>query len=401
MIINQSLIQKTRKLVLFIITSLILGACSRPTPIPIEVPDSMQQEGEILSSALTADGRIVPKEWVQLSLANGGFVSELMVQSGDTVKKGEVLARFGTRQAVEAAIAGAEMELLLAKQARHALDDQLQAEQQRALQALVVARQEVKDAEQQLGYWESTTLEADAELADAQVIQAEEKLKNARVNYQDYEEEAREDLTRVRFQEDLAQAQITYENAIRQYNDLTNEGREFNLIQARTALLSARAQLQLSQEHYNKIRKGPDSDALSAANARILAAETQLAAAQANEDAMTLRAVMDGEVMQVKLKVGEQVAPGVPVVWLANVTHWMVESDNLTEIDVVEVIPGQKVTIVIDAISEVTFEGKVDSIAKVYEEKRGDITYTTRILMDGSDPRLRWGMTCAITFLKN
>ena len=44
--------------------------------------------------------------------------------------------------------------------------------------------------------------------------------------------------------------------------------------------------------------------------------------------------------------------------------------------------------------------GTVESINPVYEEKRGDITYTARILLDSVDPRLRWGMTVAITFIK-
>jgi hypothetical protein len=42
----------------------------------------------------------------------------------------------------------------------------------------------------------------------------------------------------------------------------------------------------------------------------------------------------------------------------------------------------------------------VESIDQVYEEKRGDITYTARILLDSADPRLRWGMTVSITFVK-
>jgi multidrug resistance efflux pump len=164
------------------------------------------------------------------------------------------------------------------------------------------------------------------------------------------------------------------------------------------ALLVARSQLELAQEQYNEVRKGPDTGALAAAEARRRAAESQLAAAQANLEALAIRASMDGQVMGINLKVGEQVAAGVPVVWLADLLQWMVETENLTEIDVVEVAPGQRVTIVVDALPELTFASEVISIERIYQEQRGDITYTTKILMQGSDPRLHWGMTCAITF---
>jgi hypothetical protein len=35
----------------------------------------------------------------------------------------------------------------------------------------------------------------------------------------------------------------------------------------------------------------------------------------------------------------------------------------------------------------------------VYEEKRGDTTYTATIVMDQNDPLLRWGMTAAVQFI--
>ena len=40
----------------------------------------------------------------------------------------------------------------------------------------------------------------------------------------------------------------------------------------------------------------------------------------------------------------------------------------------------------------------MESISDLYEEKRGDVTYTARILLDEDDERLRWGMTVVVTF---
>ena len=90
--------------------------------------------------------------------------------------------------------------------------------------------------------------------------------------------------------------------------------------------------------------------------------------------------------------------PGRPVVTLADFSQWYVETDNLTEIEVVDVSLDQEVSIVSDALPEITLNGEVESIKDLFEEKRGDITYTTRILVPEIDPRLCWGMTVVVTF---
>ena len=83
---------------------------------------------------------------------------------------------------------------------------------------------------------------------------------------------------------------------------------------------------------------------------------------------------------------------------LADFSEWYVETDNLTEIEVVDVSIGQNVEIIPDALPDLSLIGQVESIKDKFEEKRGDITYTTRILVDEIDPRLRWGMTVVVTF---
>jgi multidrug resistance efflux pump len=133
---------------------------------------------------------------------------------------------------------------------------------------------------------------------------------------------------------------------------------------------------------------------------RIQSAEAALAAAEAALADLDLVATINGSVVKLDLIAGEQVTPGTPVVQLADFSQWYVETDNLTEIDVVNVSTDQAVSIVPDALPDVQLSGKVESIGDVYEEKRGDVTYTARILVNEVDPRLRWGMTVVVTFEK-
>lgn len=174
----------------------------------------------------------------------------------------------------------------------------------------------------------------------------------------------------------------------------------------------AAAQLEQAQADYDELIVGPDPDEVALADARIAAAEarletaeqriltaqTNIAAAQSNLDNLDLRATIDGTIVELNLIMGENVAPGAPVVHIADFSQWYVETDNLTEIDVVDVLVGQTVTIVPDALTEITLTSVVDDIGDIFEEKRGDVTYTTSILLEELDPRLRWGMTVVVTF---
>ena len=86
-----------------------------------------------------------------------------------------------------------------------------------------------------------------------------------------------------------------------------------------------------------------------------------------------------------------------PVVSLSDSSNWYVETDDLTEIDVVQVELGQPVSVTIDAIPDVEFTGEVTEIAPRSEIKRGDVTYTITIrLLDADNALLRWGLTAFV-----
>jgi HlyD family secretion protein len=95
---------------------------------------------------------------------------------------------------------------------------------------------------------------------------------------------------------------------------------------------------------------------------------------------------------------GQQVNANTPEVKLADFSQWYVETEDLTELDIASISPGQKVNLAFDALPDLTLTGTVESISNVFEEKRGDITYTVRIALDESDPRIRWGMTVTTAF---
>jgi hypothetical protein len=81
------------------------------------------------------------------------------------------------------------------------------------------------------------------------------------------------------------------------------------------------------------------------------------------------------------------VAPGVPVLLLADMSGWLVKTTDLTELSVVSVGVGLPVEISVDAIPDVTLTGTVTDIATVSELVRGDVVYEVTIRLDEAQAR--------------
>lgn len=387
-----------KQLLFLSLAAFILAACSMLPAAATPPPEATLAPIEVSDSAIIAEGKIVPKDSVDLAYVTSGQVAEVLVQKGDLVKAGNVLARLGNRAPLEAAIAAAELELLASQQALQALYDNLEEARNQALQTLNTARQTTRDAETRVKNMSGTVSQPDIDNASAQVVFAKNALDQAKKNFAPFANKAEDNLERARLQIALADAQKKYDLAVRRYNNMTGSGNDFDRNQARTDLEIAEKRLELAQKSYDRLEAGPDADQVALAKARIASAEAQLASARAALDNLDLRATMDGTVVELDLLVGKQVSPGAAVVTLVDFSEWFVETDNLTELEVVEVALGQAVQVVPDALPAVELPGTVISISDRHEEKRGEITYTARLRLGEFDPRLRWGMTVVITF---
>lgn len=333
---------------------------------------------------VVVEGRLVPREFETLSFFTNGQVEEILVEEGDLVKKGDVLARLGNREAIEAAIAAAEAELLAAQQAFDALNDNVDVSRSEAVKAVAAANKAVRDAQYQLDNFIIPVSQEGFSALEA-VVMTQKKLDEARRAFEPYKLESFSGSIRNRLKTELDNAQSDYNAAVRR-------------LEYETALADAQASLEKAIRDYEALQTGPDPDLLAATQARIKAAETNLASAKASLDDLELVASIDGSVVKQDLIVGQQVAAGQASIIIADFSQMYAETDDLTEIEVVKVSVGQNVTVVPDALPDLELSGTVDQISDIFEEKRGDITYTARILLNDVDPRLRWGMTVVITF---
>jgi len=126
--------------------------------------------------------------------------------------------------------------------------------------------------------------------------------------------------------------------------------------------------------------------------------EAQLEAAEAGVAAFSVIAPFDGVVADLNAKLGGSINAGEAAVTVADFSQWLVQTTDLTEIDVVALEEGQPVTISLDAIPDAALAGEILSIGQTYAENQGDIVYEVTILLTDTHPAMRWGMTAAVSF---
>jgi multidrug efflux pump subunit AcrA (membrane-fusion protein) len=382
-------------LIAIALISLLITACqggATPTSVPTEIPIVVSDTNVV------AEGRVVPNQSANLSFKTTGQVTEILITEGDEVEAGQIIARLDNSEQLQSAIANAEAELLNAQQARDALFDNANVSSAAALQAVADAREAVRSADRRINNLNAGTEDNDIDLAKADVAILKDQLDDAREDYKPYENKPEDDVKRATFLARFAQAEQLYDDAVRKLNNLQGTVSEIDMSIAEANLAVAQAQLLLAQQNYDEVASGPDPDDLAAADARIKASETGLAAAQAVLENIELAAPFSGKIVDLRMTVGEQVGPGVAVAVLADFSQWIIETDDLTEIEIPKVSIGQTVTIIPDALPDLELTGTVERISDVFEEKRGDITYTVRIILNQADERLRWGMTVVTTF---
>jgi HlyD family secretion protein len=380
---------------------------------------------------VVAEARVVPTHSAALSLPAGGVVAEVLVTEGDSVEAGQVLIKLeAARQA--AAVAQAEAGLQRAQAQLDELKAGPRPQEIEAAQAAVEAAhaglarltQEARPEEIQAA--EATRASAQANLAQVlegpdedEITVAAAELRRSEIALQQaqwaYDEVAYgADVAASPQAAALEQATLGHETAVARYNQALDgptqaqaaaAHAELSRAEADLALLhqagsqaeiaAARAEVRRAQAQLELTRAGARPEQIAAGQAEVAGAEAALAEARAALAETELRAPFAGAVEALEAKAGEQVVAGTPLAWLADLSAWQVETDDLTELEVVGITAGDPVTITLDAIPGLELPGQVVRVKGLGENKYGDITYTVVVQPDRYDARLRWNMTAA------
>ena len=307
----------------------------------------------VAESTIIAEGRLEPIRYADIAFTASGRISDIPVQEGQTVQQGQELIRLG--DASDTQYAAAQLELVSAKKA---LTDLTNSAGTDFAQAVI----DLKDAQEEY---------------------------DKAVDYLDYLQNA-DKVPQTETRSFLVQTWRGYEYRTKTKH-FKGPAPEDWIIEAKNDLALEKAELDAAQRAYDRLKGGADAEQLAVLEARLEAAEAGVAA-------FSVIAPFDGVVANLNAKLGGSINAGEPAVTVADFSQWLVQTTDLTEIDVVNLEEGQPVTVTLDAIPEAQLTGEILSIGQTFAENQGDIVYEVTILLTDTHPAMRWGMTAAVTF---
>ncbi|GAX35514.1 efflux RND transporter periplasmic adaptor subunit [Nodularia sp. NIES-3585] len=354
-------------------------------------------EAQNVTLRITASGKVVPVQSVNISPKNPGVLAQLYVEQGDRVSQGQVLARMDVG------------------------DIRAQILQQRA---------NLEQAQAQLAQARAGSRPQEIEQAKARLAQAEAQLSQARAGNRDQE------IAQAQAQVNSAQAQVTLtQSRVNRYRELSQQGAisQDQLDQYISEDQRAKASLDEAQKRLSLLEIGSRNEEITAREAAVTearaalvllengsrpeeiaqrlaavkGAEAQIQAAEVRLQDTVIRAPLSGIVTQKYANVGAFVTPTTSASTSASATSSSIVAvarglevlAQVPEVDIGRIQQGQSVEIVADAYPDQVFKGNVRLIAPEAVVEQGVTSFQVRVALDTGTEQLRSGLNVDLTFL--
>lgn len=382
------------------------GAAAQTSDATPALQTATVRRGTLTLSA-TGAGSVIPAAETHLSFGSSGTVAELLVQVGDKVQAGDVLARLddsNARQAVtqaelqvaqaqlavdaavvsrtvrlaELAVSRAEITL---QEAQKSLDDVLNWTADPDAVALAQAKLDAAKASYTAAQGQDASKRSSITSAEISLRQAQDSLAGAQENYNNAFDSARDWERNIdgvresaaaalqRAQDNLTIAQANYDSARLNLNYASSINAQTNVLSAEQALSDAQtppteteieaarvtlqnAAIALTEAQIN-LEKAQDN---RSAQLSLEQAQLNLNAAQATLEQTTLTAPTAGTVTAIAAAVGE--TGGNDFITLADLDQPLLEV-YLDETDMGMAVTGNEVDVVFDALPDQTFVGHI------------------------------------------
>lgn len=389
------------------------------------------------SNGFTASGSFESVK-VQISPEIGGRVAQVFVKEGERVQAGETLVQLDEtllavqRRQAQAALAAAEagyssalaaagVELTAARQALKDLEDTLEVARAQAREAVVKAESALEDAleaRDKKNYRRASKntldkLQADAVLAKKAVEDAEE-----RFSY--FEDRAEDDPDRAATLRALANARSALERVEYNLNYALGRPDALEVAEADARVEVARSRLADAERRLERLKDGPDPDAVELLNARIEnanaaveAAKKQVDAAQANLELietqlgkLALVSPIDGVVTVRAIEPGEFTPAGAVLLEVSQLDE-LTLTVYVSEDRYGQIVLGQTYPVKVDSFPGQVFTGRVTYISDKAEftprnvqttESRKTTVFAVRLSLSSQEGRLKPGMPADVNF---
>ena len=378
-------------ILIILVTSTLLAGCSlfsKDTNNEIVFDPVVTETGKLI-----VDGMLVPKQTSQILASVNEQIETLFVSEGDSVNQGDLLLKFEGGEAVQAKISAAELEILQAKTDLDALNRLSAIELNKARINLAQAELALIKAQEVFKPFDTDDYQKKIDDAKVEKNDIEDDLATANDNLDTYKDLDEDNYLRVNAEKKVNDLELKLEDSQRKLDQLIHEKEkaQSELSLAEVTVTEARFQVDQKINGADEIKMALLKESLAKANSDYDAANQAL-------NKIEIQAPSSGKIMHVFIEQGDTVVPGQPLIVIGDVSQWYVETTGLTELDVNNIVIGDKVTLTADALPDQQFSGTIENISDWYYEKGGDIHYQVRILLLNPDPGLRWGMTFAVEF---
>lgn len=385
--------------ILILILSLVGGAGyfgfkgNEPEPAATpEAPETVAVSTCDVTQSVSAPGNLINTGAITLNMPADGRLAEVLVQPGDSVSAGEILARLDDIDDFTAAVASARLELLQAQDGLEELVKNTPLETAEAHQALVDAQAAKDEAERKRTALDHARADdLDIEAAETDYLFAKQAYKEALKAFNHVADKKLTNPERAAALQALVDAEDKMNRALAIWNWLMLPASETDIAGAQTALDLAEAKLAQAQAQWDRLTNGNESLEVELAEARIAEAQARLDSAEKTLENIEMRAPFDGVILEVDAEAGQTLQAGNKLIVLNDPTSMEVEA-TVVEEDYPYVEVGQPVDLYFDALPEAEVKGTVTRILPKRAEGDRPL-YSIYVSLDQVPDKLAEGMS--------
>nr|WP_235354990.1 efflux RND transporter periplasmic adaptor subunit [Aliterella atlantica] len=346
---------------------------------------------------ITASGKVVPVQSVNLSPKTSGRLVQLLVDQGDKVEQGQIIARMDDT----------DLQAQLTKARANLAQSQAQLDETRAgsrPEEIAQAQARLDQAQAQLDQARTGNRPEEIAQAQAQVeaAQARVNLTSSRVqrnrNLASQGAIAQDTLDEVIADDRSAKANL--QEAQRRLAEVRSGSRSEEIAQRQAAVAEAREALQ-------QLQNGSRPEEIAQRQAAVAAAASELKAIQVQLNDTIIRAPFAGIVTQKYATEGAFVTPTTSASSTASATSTSIVAiarglevlAQIPEVDIGQIKSGQSVEIVADAYPNQVFKGRIRLISPEAVVEQNVTSFQARIALVTGQDALRSGMNVDLTIL--
>lgn len=364
------------------IALVIANAPSRE--VTAQVSDTVVVTRGSITATVTGIGTISAEDTVELSFQTNGTVKGVLVEEGDTVAVGQVLARLDDRllqvevTSAQAKLASAKAKL--SKTKAGAYDEEIASAKASIQKAQAAYDLAVKEAE---------SLDLDLAAQKLAMDKAKVSVDTAQASYDRIGGASNPSIGMTQQSKDLQNATLEYQNAKAKYEALLKtsaSNRTSKVESTKASIERAKADLATLQVRTQDV---------SMDQASVDQSEQSLKQAQINLEYATLKAPFAGVITAVNVVTGTRTTNTPIAIKMMNPNPLRINL-KLSENNVVKVELNQPVKLTTDSLKDWEAQGTVSYLAPSGESVSGVVTYLVKVSFTLNDTRIKVGMTANV-----